>query len=328
MQRRSYLLMTLFLTVMLAIFLNACDEDGLSPIANSTEMSPTLSDYRIFQGEPAALVPSADYHLYELSTELFTDYAEKQRLIKIPGGSTITSNGDGLPDFPDGTILVKTFYYYNDKRDPAKGKKIIETRLEIKTGANWSVGTYYWNEAQSDAQLITTGINKTINWIDEEGNGQVISYHIPSNRECSTCHHAAGKIVPIGPKLRNLNITVERNRENINQLRYFYNVGLLGSGVNPESISKLPGWLDQSHSLDQRARAYLDVNCGHCHNSNGVASDTRLKLNFESSYSDSRIGNHKRSIISRMENGTMPRLGTSMIHEEGLELIRSYINSL
>jgi uncharacterized repeat protein (TIGR03806 family) len=328
MMRLPYLPLALFLTVLSTIFLNSCDEDGLSPIANSIEMAPRLSDYAIFQGDPAALVPVTSYHLYELSTELFTDYAEKQRLIKIPDGSVLKSNGDGFPDFPDGTILVKTFFYYHDKRDPAKGKKIIETRVEVKSGENWSVGTYYWNDGQSDAQLIATGLNKTVNWIDENGNGRVISYHIPSGRECSTCHHAAGKIIPIGPKFRNLNTSVERNLETINQLEYFYNVGLLESEIDPESITTLPNWKDQSYSLEQRARAYLDVNCAHCHYSNGVAADTRLKLNFESSFNDTRIGSHKRSIVSRMENGTMPRLGTSVIHDEGLELIRAYINSL
>jgi uncharacterized repeat protein (TIGR03806 family) len=328
MKRHSYLLLTLVMTILLSVSLNSCDEDGLSPIDNTIGMLPNLSDYQIFEGNPASLTPAAGYHLYELSTELFTDYAEKQRLIKIPDGSVLTPNGDGLPEFPDGTILVKTFYYYHDERDPAKGKKIIETRLEIKSGATWNVGTYYWNDDQSDAQLITTGINKTINWIDEDGNGQVISYHVPSNRECSTCHHSSGKIVPIGPKLRNLNTAVIRSQETINQLQYFYNAGLLEFEVDPSSISKLPNWKDQSYSLEQRARAYLDVNCAHCHYSNGVAADTRLKLNFESSFSDTRIDKHKRSIIGRMEDGTMPRLGTSIIHDEGLELIRTYINSL
>ncbi|HEY0667357.1 MAG TPA: hypothetical protein VGD22_04220, partial [Sphingobacteriaceae bacterium] len=84
-------------------------------------MLPKLSDYKIFQGSPANLIPANDYKLYELSSQLFTDYAEKQRLIKVPGTAQITATGDGLPHFPDGTIMVKTFYYYLDKRTQNKG---------------------------------------------------------------------------------------------------------------------------------------------------------------------------------------------------------------
>jgi uncharacterized repeat protein (TIGR03806 family) len=266
--------------------------------------------------------------LYELATELFTDYAKKQRLIKVPQGYTMAGLNGGLPDFPDGTILVKTFYYYNDTRDHARGKKIIETRLEIKSNSTWNVSTYLWNEQQTDATLITTGLNKTINWIDQQGNGKVISYHIPSNRECSTCHNSSGKIIPIGPKLRNLNIEVTRNAAAINQLTHLYNSGILDEVADPASISVLPDWESGSYPLQERARAYLDVNCSHCHNSSGVAADAKLNLNYETSFGNTNIGDKKNAIVNKMKRGQMPRIGTSIVHEEGLELIRSYINSL
>jgi uncharacterized repeat protein (TIGR03806 family) len=290
-------------------------------------MNPKLSDYNIFQGNPAALIPSAEYHLYELATELFTDYAEKQRLIKIPAGHTMTSTDGGLPDFPDGTVLVKTFYYYNDERDPSKGKKIIETRLEIKSNSAWNVNTYLWNEQQTDAILITTGLDKTVNWIDQQGRGMVLSYHIPSTRECSTCHHSSGKIIPIGPKLRNLNRAVIRNAATVNQLMHFHHLGILDI-ADPATIPVLPDWQNNSYSLEERARAYLDVNCAHCHNPNGNASDANLSFRYETSFGDSNIGDKKKSIVNKMKRGQMPRIGTSIVHEEGLELIRSYINSL
>jgi uncharacterized repeat protein (TIGR03806 family) len=312
------------------LLINSCEEDGLSPISNNVEMSAKLSDYNIFQGDPSELNPSSDFHLYELATELFTDYAMKQRLIKVPPGYTLTGINGGLPDFPDGTILVKTFFYYNDTRDASKGKKIIETRLEIKSDSKWNVNTYLWNEQQTDAVLITTGLDKTINWIDQQGRGKVISYHIPSNRECATCHHSSGKIIPIGPKLRNLNIEVTRNATAINQLTHLYNSGILDGVADPAIIPRLPDWQSGSYSLEERGRAYLDVNCAHCHNSNGVASDAKLNLNYETSFGNTNIGDNdkKKEIVNKMKRGQMPRIGTSVVHEEGLELIRSYINSL
>jgi uncharacterized repeat protein (TIGR03806 family) len=307
--------------------LHACKDDGLKPTANAIPLNPKLSDYNIFQGEAAALTPSTDFHVYELATELFTDYAEKQRLIKVPTGTTLKVVDGGLPDFPEGTMLVKTFYYYNDKRDPSKGKKIIETRLEIKSNSKWNVGTYLWNEQQTDAALITTGLSKTINWINDKGEGNVIAYHIPSTRECATCHNASDAIIPIGPKFRNMNIEVTRNSAAVNQLTHLYSVRVLEE-VDPASIPVLPRWKDSGLALDERARAYLDVNCAHCHNTQGIASGTKLNFAYDTPFESTNIPKRKNAIISKIKSGQMPKLGTSIVHEEGLELIIAYMKSL
>jgi uncharacterized repeat protein (TIGR03806 family) len=306
----------------------SCNDDGLIGIANSTEVHNKLSEYTIFQGNQSDLSPSEEFQVYELSTELFSDYAEKQRLIKVPDGYTLTSRNDGLPDFPNGTILVKTFYYFNDKRDHTKGKKIIETRLLIKEDSRWNVATYIWNEEQTDAFLITTGLSKTVNWINSEGNGKVVAYHIPSNRECTSCHYTSGSTLPIGPKLRNLNNEVLRNGISINQLTHLYNVGILNP-VDYATITALPAWQDAGkYTLAQRARAYLDINCAHCHNPTGMASDRGLNLSYEADTGSTNIPDNKSRIIEKMETLEMPFIGTTMVHAEGLELIKDYMKSL
>lgn len=318
----------LFMLVIFCLLCGACNDDDLTGIANTTEVRPKLSDYTIFQGILSDLSPSEDFKVYELSTELFSDYAEKQRLIKIPEGYTLTSRNDGLPDFPDGTILVKTFYYLNDKRDHTKGKKIIETRLLIKQDSRWNVATYIWNEDQTDAFLITAGMNKTVNWINSEGKGKVVAYHIPSNRECTSCHYTSGAILPIGPKLRNLNNEVLRNGASINQLTYLYNEGILNQ-VDHTSVTALPDWQDAGkYTLAQRARAYLDINCAHCHNPLGMASDRGFNLNYEADLGTTNIPDNKNRITEKMETLEMPFIGTTEVHTEGLELIKDYMESL
>ena len=187
---------------------------------NNIEMSSKLSTYRIFQGNQSNLIPSSDFTYYEISTQLFTDYTEKQRLIKLPRGNALTATNDGLPNFPDGTILVKTFYYSNDIRDEKKGKRIIETRLLIKSNSKWNVGTYVWNDEQTEAYLLTAGQNKSINWKNKNGIGKAISYHIPNNSECATCHNSSASVLPLGPKIRNLNIEIVRGDSVINPIGY------------------------------------------------------------------------------------------------------------
>lgn len=314
----------LFITTVSTV---SCKKDELLPDQNNQEMLPKLSDYKIFQGSPANLIPANDYKLYEMSSQLFTDYAEKQRLIKVPGTANLTATGDGLPHFPDGTIMVKTFYYYLDKRAQNKGKNIIETRVMVKNDGVWNVGVYQWNDEQTEGYLITAGSNKTVNYIDEEGRSKAIAYHIPGNRECATCHNSKGEVIPIGPKVRNLNFEVVRNGRSENQLAYLQAEGIF-KPLNPGSFSALPDYKDPAFSLEQRARAYLDINCAHCHSQTGFASSNRYRMEYETSLENSKIKAGKNAIHHFMEKGLMPKIGTTVVDEEGVALIKKYLDTL
>ena len=323
---KSSFLVSLSCIFVCMISIQSCRDDGLLPAKNDL-LKSKLSQYAIYQGNISNLQPTNGYHLYELSTELFTDYAEKQRLVKIPEGKTMIPSGDGLPDFPDGTTLVKTFYYYRDMRDTSKGKNCVETRILVKKDQQWSAGTYLWNSDQTDANLITSGLNKTINWIDSQGNGKVISYQVPNERACASCHNANNSTFPIGPKLRNLNRDVLRNNELVNQLQHLHSEGIMDQ-VEPTTIHKLPEWDNPKFSLEERARAYLEVNCAHCHNNQGFASGIKLRFSYELSLEESRIANNKADIKNRMTRGEMPKIGTTIIHQEGLSLIKEYMENL
>ncbi|MDF3026019.1 MAG: hypothetical protein K0S23_326 [Fluviicola sp.] len=309
------------------IFHPSCQKKDLISSDESILRFQKLSEYGIYQGNPLNLVPANDFKLYEVSSQLFTDYAEKQRLVKVPVGTKMSAGTNGLLNFPEGTILVKTFYYFKNKQNPGAGKKLIETRiLELRHG-KWIAGTYLWNDLQTDALLINTGFKKTINWIDELGNGKVVSYQIPSHLECRTCHNVNKNVQPIGPKVRNLNKDVVRNNTTINQLSYFHNEGILDP-VNITSFSSLPDYNDVTKTLEQRARAYLDVNCAHCHSENGFASGIRYRMEYETDMNTSKIKEGKASIKYMMERGDMPKIGTTVVDQKGLELVKEYLETL
>jgi uncharacterized repeat protein (TIGR03806 family) len=315
-----------FTSLFSLIVISVISCNGMDEIT-ANQMLPRLSDYLIFKGSLSNLVPNDNYKLYELSSGLFTDYAEKQRLIKVPSGAVIKAADDGLVSFPEGTIIVKTFYYFNDKRDPSKGKKIIETRLLVKEDGQWRVGVFKWNEAQTDAYLFTSGNYQTVNWIDSDGHAKVISYQIPGNTDCRTCHQSGNNITPIGLKMRNLNIDVLRNGASVNQLTYLSNEGFLDT-ANPSLFSVLPNYHDISLNAEQRARAYFDINCAHCHSQGGFASNRGPRFGYENSLESSMISEQKSDIIQKMEDGEMPKLGTSVPDDEGIELVKKYLNSL
>jgi hypothetical protein len=120
----------------------------------------------------------------------------------------------------------------------------------------------------------------------------------------------------------------------------------------PASASpRVPNAYDASAPLAQRARAYLDVNCAHCHNPEGPAHTSGLDLSW--SQSDPALwgvlkrpvaagrgsagfefsiepGHPERSIlVHRMASDDpgvmMPELGRTLVDERGVALMREWI---
>ena len=289
----------------------------------------SLSAYNIFEGTPSNLIPSEDFELLELSSSLFTDYAHKQRLVKIPEGTSITRLIGGSLDFPDGTILTKTFFYFNDERDTSLGKRIIETRLEIKESGTWNIATYLWNESQTDATLKLDGQDTPVSWINSQGNNRSTLYHVPTQNECMTCHQSNSTLSPIGPTLLNLNKTVNRNGTELNQLAHLQSLGLLEQ-FSVTDIPQMVDYNDLNASLSDRGRAYLAINCAHCHNPQAwnIPAEKNFDFRHEIPFELTGIQNGKDKISRNVLNQEMPFIGTTMMDEEGVALLIEYLNSL
>lgn len=308
------------------------DDGGGVPVFSLPEtvvFEKTLAAYHLFEGPPVDLIPASDFHEVTLNSILFTDYAHKQRLLKIPAGTKMTSLPDGTIAYPDGTILAKTFFYQNDERDARSGKQLIETRLEIKEEGKWNVATYLWNQAQTDAILALEGADLPVKWISAEGISQSTRYHVPTQNECIACHQRDAAITPIGPSLRNLNRMVERDGTNINQLAHLQAAGVL-SDMDPNQVSAIVDYMDERASLAERGRAYLDLNCAHCHNPAGWKNSSQRSFDFRYDTPIEQTGilpKHEK-ILRTMLRKRMPLVGTSMLDEEGLDLIRAYFQSL
>jgi len=294
---------------------------------NRLSMPEKLSEYGIFKTPQNNLHPNASFVSYSIATTLFTDYSEKQRLISIPPGSRVVPSGNNLPVFPVGTILVKTFFYYKDARDTAKGRQLIETRVETKDATTWHLATYVWNKEQTEAFLVTDGGKQEINWINSSGEQRSLTYQVPSSRECSSCHKSGDGLQPIGPKLRNLNMDVVRDGVKYNQLTYLQQAGILSS-VNPAAFNNLPDWQAIQMPLQSRARAYLDVNCAHCHNNKGNASRTRFRFDFDLPFEETGMPGNGNRILRAISSGRMPKFGTTVVDTEALDLIKRYLQDL
>ncbi len=304
-----------------------------------------LSEYGFFEEPMKDLIPKGRVYPYEMNTPLFTDYAQKKRLIYLPENVKINFRIREVLDFPIGSILIKNFYYSAEQLGAYQGK-IIETRLLIHEKNGWKALPYIWNDEQSDAFLVITGGEQSID-LTNVGKFQ---YKVPNMAQCKSCHEINGAIAPIGPSARQLN----RHVNGPNQLTKLKELGVLVGLPNLQEVEKITNWEDETASLEDRARAYLEINCGHCHRPEGPGKNSGLDLTTFSA-SDHSLGIYKSPVaagagsggyqydivpgnpeesilIYRMlskDPGTMmPELGRSLVHKEGVALMKEWINSM
>jgi uncharacterized repeat protein (TIGR03806 family) len=257
---------------------------GFDP-ASQAEPPERLSDLRIFVGNGRTQQPAEGVLPYDLNTPLFSDYTSKYRFVKLPPGTTAKYREDRVFEFPVGTIIAKTFAYPRDMRDPAQGERLLETRVLMHRPEGWVGLPYIWNNAQTDATLELAGDIIPTEWIHTDGQRRTNDYLIPNANQCKGCHKSeSDKLQPIGPQARHLNrdFTYDDDRggeTTENQLAHWTRVGALSGAPNPADAPRLAVWNDPSTgSLDQRARAWLEINCAHCHNPGGHARNSGLDL--------------------------------------------------
>ena len=331
---------------------------GYIPNKEKTSIGPKifLSEYGFFEGDMALQQPAEGVVPYELAFPLFSDYAEKLRFVKIPKGQKVRYRDPEVFDFPIGTTIIKTFYYPKDFRKPEKGRQLMETRLLVREEAGWKAIPYVWNEAQTDAELEVAGDRKKISWIHANGKKQKLEYVVPNLNQCKGCHNLDETLTPIGPTARQLNHEFSYTEGAENQLAYWQQKGILeGMPAVVENIPQVPQKkVAHSGDLNSRARAWLDVNCAHCHNPKGPGNTSGLFLEYHQQDS-AKLGFFKAPVAAGKGSGTgvydiepgnaegsillyrirsldpgemMPELGRKLQDKEGVELIRKWIDAM
>lgn len=244
----------------------------------------TLSAFRFFR-DAAARQPNAGVTPYDLNTPLYSDGALKFRYVYIPPGQQAQYRDEGVFEFPVGTVLIKTFAFAADMRRPTENVRYLETRLLIRRAGGWTAYPYVWNEAQTEARLSPIGATVPVSFTDEQGQAIALDWVVPNRNQCKGCHDLAGEFTPIGPSARNLNRLFAYPDGDasivLNQLSHWSGAGLLQGAPNSDGAPRAPNAYDPaSGTLEARARAYLDVNCAHCHNPDGPAHTSGLDLRW------------------------------------------------
>ncbi len=104
-----------FATGIIMVLYSAIVLLGLGFSTTAPEPKEKLSDYQFFKGRIADLNPTTDLLEYEVNAPLFSDYAEKKRMIYLPKGARMKWQPQMPFDFPTGSIISKNFYYWKDQ---------------------------------------------------------------------------------------------------------------------------------------------------------------------------------------------------------------------
>ena len=364
--------------------LMGCDDSTQAPPPSFfADRNPDrLSAWGQFDVSGGALVLGERVTVYDLSTPLFTDYALKLRTIWIPDGlGAGRLQDDGAPDFPVGTVISKTFYYARGaadgsdaarlhvlKQDDVSGVfdprladlarvRLMETRLLVRRQAGWQPVSYIWNEAQDEAYLARLGDVMAMSMDDGAGGWRQFAYIVPDINQCASCHapnNTTRAIEPLGVHQRHLDRPVSYRGAAENQLAYLQASGVVAAVAEAAGAMANVDWRDPAQPLVLRARAYLDINCAHCHNPVGPADTSGLDLTATAEHglttgvcklpiaAGSGTGGRAASIVPgapdasilvyRMETtdpaAMMPELGRTLAHDEGVDLIRRWVEAM
>lgn len=277
----------------------------------STEFPRRLSETGIFQSIQEHVV-AAGIVPYEVNAPLWSDGAEKERFIGLPGDATIEFRGSGGWEFPNGTVLVKTFSLPLAE-NTAGHRTRIETRLMIRQDGQWYGYSYEWNEEQTDAILVEASGKKVDLKLASTGAGsetKKLTWSYPSRSDCMVCHSRAANYV-LGLSVLQLNRNATRANKEVSQLDHFVSLGLLRANDKKEKetatedaddsrkfelpspaseLAHLVDPADESIALEARVRSYLHSNCAHCHVKEG-GGNSKFSVAFDASLSATDLVN-------------------------------------
>jgi uncharacterized repeat protein (TIGR03806 family) len=266
--------------------------------------------------------------------------------------------------FPDGTVLVETLSLEMEQGNPRSARR-LETRIlhhERLAGGEdvgdqyWQGYTYVWNDEQTDAVLLEDprGRDATLTFADPSAPGGTRrqTWHFPSRTECAVCHNMAAKYA-LGAQTLQVNKDHDYGGTVANQLRTLDHLGIFTAPLPapPEQLPRLADYRDEHEDLDRRARSYLHANCAHCHRKWG-GGNAEFQLLATLDLPETGIlgvrpgqgafaiphaqilapGDPYRSVLfyrmAQVGPGRMPRIGSTVADERGLQLVCDWIEQL
>jgi hypothetical protein len=319
------------------------------PQESAAEPPPTLEDTGLYS-DFGSLRIDPQHLPFAPQYPLWTDGATKRRWMSLPPGTAIDGSDPDAWVFPVGTRFWKEFSF-NGQR--------VETRFLMRQAdGRWLYAAYAWTPDGREAHLVSERGKRGAYPL---ANGR--SHTIPGVTDCKVCHTGTPTDV-LG--FSALQLSPDRGPGAIHgepvagksvDLHYLVENGLLVGF--PRRHLEEPPRITAGFATERAALGYLHGNCGHCHNEQGSLKNLELFLRHsmkpvsrtavlttvghpvkkpapgQSKDAVLRIAPRQpdrsgllNRITSRYPPLQMPPLGTELVDEEAVSLIRKWIVEL
>ena len=309
-----------------------------------TEAGPfpqTLAETGAFS-DLGAMTPHAGIVPYDVNLAFWSDYANKRRWFSLPEltnqfGFQAVSNWN----FPSGARWIKHFDMEITNGIPESRRK-LETRFLVKGDDGVYGVTYIWDAAQTNAVLAPQeGLDESIIIYNPDGSQlRTQTWHYLSQSECRTCHnHSAG--YALGFSTPQLNCDHDYNGTITNQLLALSGAGYLDTNLTSVAeFRTLYTATNETKSLYDRSRSYLQGNCCSCHHPgsflvNSSSWDARVQVPLDQANivdnwivtPNNPTASDLYERISFQLTWSMPPIASSQLNQDGIDLIRDWILS-
>ncbi|MFT3915170.1 MAG: hypothetical protein QM704_13925 [Anaeromyxobacteraceae bacterium] len=303
----------------------------------------------------AARRVAADVLTWTPQYPLWSDGATKRRFVRLPPGKAIDATEPDAWVFPVGTKLWKEFSF----------GRAVETRyMERRQDGSWIFATYRWTEDGKDAVLAPNrGVLAAAELRPARAGAPAVSHDLPSMGDCISCH-TAGPTPVLGFSALQLSPDRDPNapHREAGSPRDVDLPELAGRGLLvdlPPALLRRPPRVEAPTPTARAALGYLHGNCASCHDARGDLASLGLDLtqrveptpgagplatavNVPSRYRPAgargavpRIapGDPERSalvarISSRNPSAQMPPMGTHLVDDEAVKLVRAFVEEL
>ncbi len=349
-----------------------------NPVAaqDRTKFPRTISQSGLLSSVKAN-TPATGVYPFEIIAHQWQDYTTSEYLVGLPGTSVVTdfANKKTPPGdvtwrpyhihLPKDGVLAKTISIEMERGNPATNKR-LETQILHFDGDNWQAYTYAWRDDQTDADLVPAdGSEKSFTVKDNSypGGTRDQTWTYASRVQCMQCHSTWSEYA-LGFNREQLNRPVQTVAGTKNQLSWLGEFGLMdrvGNDNKPVAVyteaelKKLKRHTnphDEKAPVNDRAKAYLHANCGHCHRLGGGGGVVEFELHAEGDLLNKKLidaipvrgtfdlpdakivapGDADRSTLyyrmAKFGTGRMPHMGAELPDEAGLSLVRKWIAGL
>jgi cytochrome c553 len=215
-----------------------------------------------------------------------------------------------------------------------------------------------YEDGNDDARRVVAGKRIEVSFRDDAGERRDNRYTVPNTNQCGECHGEEDTIDTLGGTTRQWNRVAPD--DDVNQIERLIELDWL-EGAEPQDDRQALVDPFGAAPVAERMRAYVDANCGHCHNSDDESGDDgsglwlRYDLTDAERDPEASLGlckmpqsaggatcGHLFDVVPGMPDSSimmcrvesevakvqMPPVGRNLRDERGIELLREWIASL